>query len=524
MREHTETAGGLLDLCRQAATARVVATGEPVGPVEPAEGLLVVQTDGVFIRYLDDWHEVKLGLVGGCAVGAPAAGVSTGRRHRLLGPSYLATRLPAQQFGPQLLAEAARRGALAVVGWEHAPGDGPVHLRVPALAVLREVVVLGTARPGSGTWPRSTSAQRTEIVDWYHASEHLWTLGKALYGTGTAETRAWVDETLETLHGQGRRRAAAAAGRGGRHRTTRPHEVLRVERGYFATNAERMDYPAFRARGLPIGSGAVESAARHLVQDRLKRAGMRWSEPGAQAVLAVCARRRRCHELSPNWRSPATASRSGRKAIFPGPHCHDTTSGCRRSRPFARRVDCRIRRMVAAQCRNLTRKTPPPSSRTGASPGRKPKCCCRTTTSSMKRVISSRQYAETLRLCGKSGLAICKNAWNDKQYWERRRYRAIRSRSWSRQGAELILSINASPWNIGKRAAAGDILALRNASACPRLCPHGGRQRSACFRRVELRADRRGEAKCGAREILRRRSRSLSKTKTGTGDDRPLTR
>jgi hypothetical protein len=38
-----------------------------------------------------------------------------------------------------------------------------------------------------------------------------------------------------------------------------------------------------------MGSGAVESAARHLVQDRRKRAGMRWSAPGAQAVLAVCA-------------------------------------------------------------------------------------------------------------------------------------------------------------------------------------------------------------------------------------------
>jgi hypothetical protein len=65
--------------------------------------------------------------------------------------------------------------------------------------------------------------------------------------------------------------------------------VLRVERGYFATNAARMAYPAYRARGLPIGSGAVESAAKHLVQDRMKRAGMRWSYPGGQAILALCA-------------------------------------------------------------------------------------------------------------------------------------------------------------------------------------------------------------------------------------------
>ena len=61
----------------------------------------------------------------------------------------------------------------------------------------------------------------------------------------------------------------------------------RLERGYFTTNAARMAYPTYRARGLPIGSGAVESAAKHLVQDRLKRAGMRWSEAGAEALLAL---------------------------------------------------------------------------------------------------------------------------------------------------------------------------------------------------------------------------------------------
>jgi hypothetical protein len=64
-----------------------------------------------------------------------------------------------------------------------------------------------------------------------------------------------------------------------------------VERGYFTTNAALMDYPDFRARGLPIGSGAVESAAKHVVQIRMKRSGMRWSDTGGQAMLALCAYR-----------------------------------------------------------------------------------------------------------------------------------------------------------------------------------------------------------------------------------------
>ena len=65
------------------------------------------------------------------------------------------------------------------------------------------------------------------------------------------------------------------------------------ERGYFTTNALRMQYPLFRRQGLPVGSGAVEGGAKHLVQQRMKRAGMRWSELGARAILHL-----RCHTLS----------------------------------------------------------------------------------------------------------------------------------------------------------------------------------------------------------------------------------
>ncbi len=54
---------------------------------------------------------------------------------------------------------------------------------------------------------------------------------------------------------------------------------------YLSTNADRMDYAAYRERGLLIGSGAIESAHRTVVQKRLKRAGQRWTIPGAQRVL-----------------------------------------------------------------------------------------------------------------------------------------------------------------------------------------------------------------------------------------------
>ena len=72
--------------------------------------------------------------------------------------------------------------------------------------------------------------------------------------------------------------------------TEEARKVLATERGYFRNNAARMRYRTYRELGLPIGSGAVESAAKHLVQQRMKRAGMRWSDLGARAILHLrCA-------------------------------------------------------------------------------------------------------------------------------------------------------------------------------------------------------------------------------------------
>ena len=68
---------------------------------------------------------------------------------------------------------------------------------------------------------------------------------------------------------------------------------MKRERGYFSTNAARMQYPTFRECHLPIGSGAVEASAKHLVQHRMKRSGMRWSDLGARAILDL-----RCHLLT----------------------------------------------------------------------------------------------------------------------------------------------------------------------------------------------------------------------------------
>lgn len=269
VRHRTEALGRRLEATQAAAAVTVMQTREPAGPVNPAPGQLVVETDGVMVLFLDGWHEVKLVVAGGYLDG------------NLSAKSFAAGRLEAAEFGPRLLAEAARRGALDIVGWQ----GSPLQRR---LAVLRKVVVVGDGAHWIWNLAAEHFGDRVEIVDWYHACQHLWAVAKALWGD-TPRARQWAERQRDALaeHGAAPVRRALARVRA---RTPEAALVLKRERGYFRSNAARMAYAAFRAAGYPIGSGEVESAARSVIQQRLKRAGARWSADGGQAMVNVC-----CH-------------------------------------------------------------------------------------------------------------------------------------------------------------------------------------------------------------------------------------
>lgn len=253
------------------AAAQVAQTHEAAEPIDRAPGLLVVEADGTLIRYLDGWHEVKVGLVAGWADG------------RLQRPSYVAAREPAERFGPHLLAEVARRGGLEIARWA-----GGVTGR--GLAILREALILGDGAAWIWKLADDHWIDRIDVVDFYHASEHLAAVAQAAFGD-TPDARTWTARHRHTLLTAGpdpvlATLAALTAP------TPSARESLRRERGYFRQHAERMPYHTLRLDGLPIGSGAIESAATHVVQIRLKRPGMRWSVPGARALLALRARDR----------------------------------------------------------------------------------------------------------------------------------------------------------------------------------------------------------------------------------------
>ena len=120
-----------------------------------------------------------------------------------------------------------------------------------------------------------------EIVDIYHAKQHLCDVAKALYGPGTDLAQQWAKDRRAELDA-GRLRALVAALR--IHVETTPEARKRIY--YVFGNRHRMRYPKFRAKGLCISSGVVEAGCKQ-IGARLKRAGMRWTVAGANAIIAL---------------------------------------------------------------------------------------------------------------------------------------------------------------------------------------------------------------------------------------------
>ena len=156
----------------------------------------------------------------------------------------------------------------------------------------------------TGNFPRVEAV----ILDFYHAAEYLAKLAAALFPSDAeaalTQTKEWSrllrDEggdvmigVLESWDWPTRKGLAMVRG-----------EVL----GYFRNQLDRMDYPTYEANGWYIGSGAVESACKTVVGQRLKGSGMRWSEPGSHAVCHVRALYRSEHcQWTDFWRRSTAA-------------------------------------------------------------------------------------------------------------------------------------------------------------------------------------------------------------------------
>lgn len=244
------------------ATAQLTAPPPDPVPGRPvATGPLTVGIDGGMIFVDGRWQEVKLG----CVYDLADRVVTATRR------GILTTR--------QVVAVRSTPDGLARQLWPCADRLGAAH---------RVVVVLGDGAPWIWHLAETVFPQRVEILDWYHADEHLSAVARGLYGEGTEKAATWRATQLDRLATD--RIADVIDGLRflGRHqRSATKRRLVDDLARYLTTNRERMRYQTFRAAGYPIGSGAVESAVSHVVQQRMKRVGMRWRAAGADAMLAL---------------------------------------------------------------------------------------------------------------------------------------------------------------------------------------------------------------------------------------------
>lgn len=170
----------------------------------------------------------------------------------------------AEDFGPRIYTEAWRRG------WEWATlriviGDGAIWIW--NLADLHF--------PGA-----------IQIVDLYHAREHLWAVAALLFPNDSARQKRWM-VTSQHLLDNGKIERLVKLLRKIESENPELVQKLSVEAEYFERNSHRMQYPEFRGLGLFVGSGVIEAGCKTVVGSRLKQSGMFWTVRGANAIIAL---------------------------------------------------------------------------------------------------------------------------------------------------------------------------------------------------------------------------------------------
>jgi hypothetical protein len=129
--------------------------------------------------------------------------------------------------------------------------------------------------------------QSEEMLDFYHATQHLWAVARAAYGEGAA-AQTWMDQQVKRLLKDEVGAVIAAVARWETKRVE-DGELRRRTENYLRQHEHRMRYATFREAGFHIGSGVIEASGKSVIQMRMKGAGMRWGDRGADAMLHLRA-------------------------------------------------------------------------------------------------------------------------------------------------------------------------------------------------------------------------------------------
>ncbi len=132
-----------------------------------------------------------------------------------------------------------------------------------------------------------------QIVDLYHARQHLWDLARKLHPNDLTTQKAWIKAHQKRLLDKGKIEKLVLSLRSAPSTNAEVLEKIRTEADYFERNAERMRYPKFRKQHLFVGSGVIEAGCKTVIGSRLKQSGMFWTVCGANSIIAL-----RCSHLN----------------------------------------------------------------------------------------------------------------------------------------------------------------------------------------------------------------------------------
>lgn len=171
----------------------------------------------------------------------------------------------AEEFGKRIYVEAWKRG------WSRA----------------EKKVVMGDGAEWIWNHAEQHFPGAVQIVDLYHARQHLWELARRLHANDEASQKAWMKVHQKRLLDKGKIEKLVSALRSIDSTNAEVLEKIRTEADYFEKNAARMRYPTFRRQHLFVGSGVIEAGCKTVIGSRLKQSGMFWTVRGANAIIAL---------------------------------------------------------------------------------------------------------------------------------------------------------------------------------------------------------------------------------------------
>lgn len=254
--------------CARAEEAYLALSCGKLNFAHPASGVVYIQTDGAALntRLKDDagssWRENKLGEVFNSKDIRYWTDHKGERQHQILRKEYISFVGAADEFKKHLLACALRNG----------------------YGQFKETVVLSDG----ATWIRNMAEvlfpDAQHILDFFHLCENVHTYAKALFNMDASKYMPWAKNICDHLR---KSQYKLVLQKLEPMKDRKPNGCSVNLYGYISNNIRNIDYEQYEKKGYFIGSGAIESGNKLILQDRLKRAGMRWNTETAQAMLTL---------------------------------------------------------------------------------------------------------------------------------------------------------------------------------------------------------------------------------------------